>query len=39
MATHNLELVRSSDFRCIELNHGEIVFDSAEAAHAAAGGE
>ncbi|HEY4306774.1 MAG TPA: cell division ATP-binding protein FtsE [Gemmatimonadaceae bacterium] len=31
MATHNLELVRSSDFRTIELNHGEIVFDSAEA--------
>ena len=30
MATHNLELVRSSDYRCIELNHGEIVFDSAE---------
>jgi cell division transport system ATP-binding protein len=32
MATHNLELVRSSDFRTIELNHGELVFDSAEAA-------
>jgi cell division transport system ATP-binding protein len=31
MATHNLELVRSSDFRTIELNHGEIVFDSADA--------
>jgi ABC-type ATPase involved in cell division len=31
MATHDLDLVRSSDFRCIELNHGEIVFDSAEA--------
>lgn len=31
MATHNLELVRSSEFRTIELNHGEIVFDSAEA--------
>ncbi|HEX3867362.1 MAG TPA: ATP-binding cassette domain-containing protein, partial [Gemmatimonadaceae bacterium] len=31
MATHNLELVRSTDFRCIELNHGEIVFDSADA--------
>jgi cell division transport system ATP-binding protein len=30
MATHDLDLVRSSDFRCIELNHGEIVFDSAE---------
>src|SRR3954454_20079599 len=32
MATHNLELVRSSDFRCLELNHGELVFDSAHAA-------
>jgi cell division transport system ATP-binding protein len=31
MATHDLELVRSTDYRCIELNHGEIVFDSAEA--------
>src|SRR6476619_7064133 len=30
MATHNLELVRSSEYRCIELNHGELVFDSAE---------
>jgi cell division transport system ATP-binding protein len=30
MATHDLELVRSSDYRCIELNHGEIVFDSAD---------
>jgi cell division transport system ATP-binding protein len=30
MATHNLELVRSSDYRCIELNHGSIVFDSAD---------
>lgn len=32
MATHNLELVRSSEFRTIELNHGQIVFDSADAA-------
>ena len=31
MATHDLELVRSSDYRCIELNHGEIVYDSADA--------
>jgi len=31
MATHDLQLVRSSDYRCVELNHGEIVFDSAEA--------
>ncbi|MFI5227865.1 MAG: cell division ATP-binding protein FtsE [Gemmatimonadales bacterium] len=30
MATHDLQLVRTSEFRCIELNHGEIVFDSAE---------
>ena len=30
MATHDLQLVRSSDYRCIELNHGEIVFDSAD---------
>src|SRR5947208_6173148 len=31
MATHDLELVRSADFRTIELNHGRIVFDSADA--------
>ena len=30
MATHNLELVRSSDYRNIEMKHGEIVFDSAD---------
>jgi len=30
MATHDLALVRSTDYRCIELNHGEIVFDSAD---------
>jgi cell division transport system ATP-binding protein len=30
MATHNLDLVRSSDYRTLELNHGEIVFDSAD---------
>jgi cell division transport system ATP-binding protein len=35
MATHNLELIRRSDYRTIELNHGQIVFDSAEAAQAA----
>ena len=35
MATHNLELIRRSDYRTIELNHGQIVFDSAEAAKAA----
>jgi cell division transport system ATP-binding protein len=31
MATHDLELVRRSELRCIELNQGELVFDSAEA--------
>src|SRR5213596_2085237 len=35
MATHNLELIRRSDYRTIELNRGEIVFDSSEAAKAA----
>ncbi|HTE44584.1 MAG TPA: cell division ATP-binding protein FtsE [Gemmatimonadaceae bacterium] len=32
MATHDLELVRSTDYRTLEMNHGEIVFDSADAA-------
>jgi cell division transport system ATP-binding protein len=32
MATHDLALVRSTEYRCIELDHGEIVFDSADAA-------
>ena len=31
MATHNLELVRSSSYRTIEMNRGQIVFDSADA--------
>src|SRR5262245_55641377 len=31
MATHNLELVRRSDYRTIEVNRGQIVFDSNEA--------
>jgi cell division transport system ATP-binding protein len=31
MATHDLDLVRRTEFRTIELNHGRIVFDSAEA--------
>ena len=35
MATHNLELVRRSDYRVIELNHGQIVFDSADVAESA----
>jgi len=35
MATHNLELVRSSEFRTIELNHGKVVFDSADVVNLA----
>ena len=35
MATHNLDIIRRSDYRTIELNRGQIVFDSAEAAKAA----
>jgi len=31
MATHDLDLVRRSEYRTIELNHGRIVFDSAES--------
>lgn len=34
MATHNLDLVRRSNYRTIELNHGEIVFDSGPPAQA-----
>ncbi|HVT39275.1 MAG TPA: cell division ATP-binding protein FtsE [Gemmatimonadaceae bacterium] len=30
MASHDLELIRRADCRTLELNHGEIVFDSAE---------
>lgn len=30
MATHDLEMVRSTEYRTIELNHGRVVFDSAE---------
>jgi cell division transport system ATP-binding protein len=32
MATHNLELVRRSNYRVIELNRGQLVFDSGAAA-------
>jgi cell division transport system ATP-binding protein len=32
MATHNLDLVRRSDYRVLELNRGQLVYDSAEAA-------
>jgi len=31
MATHDLDLVRSTDYRTIELDHGKIVFDSTES--------
>ena len=31
MATHNLELIRRTEFRTIEMNRGQIVFDSAES--------
>jgi cell division transport system ATP-binding protein len=30
MATHDLELIRRSDCRTLEMNHGQVVFDSAE---------
>ena len=30
MATHDLDLVRRSSYRTVELNHGRVVFDSAE---------
>ena len=32
MATHDLELVKRSDCRTLEINHGALVFDSAEPA-------
>jgi cell division transport system ATP-binding protein len=32
MATHNLELIRREGYRFIEMNRGQIVYDSAEAA-------
>ena len=36
MATHNLELIRRSSFRTIELNRGQHVYDSANATATAA---
>jgi cell division transport system ATP-binding protein len=30
MATHDLDLMRSTEYRTIELNHGRLVYDSAE---------
>jgi len=32
MATHNLDLIRRSEYRTIELDHGRIVYDSATSA-------
>ncbi|HEX9563212.1 MAG TPA: cell division ATP-binding protein FtsE [Gemmatimonadaceae bacterium] len=32
MATHNLELVRRNEYRVLEINRGQLVFDSAEQA-------
>ncbi|MFI5231676.1 MAG: cell division ATP-binding protein FtsE [Gemmatimonadales bacterium] len=37
MATHDLELVKRAECRLIEMNHGAIVFDSAEPVHAGTG--
>jgi cell division transport system ATP-binding protein len=34
MATHDLELIRRAEYRTIELNHGQIVYDSAQPAGA-----
>lgn len=31
MATHDLDLIRRTEYRTIELNHGRLVYDSAEA--------
>ena len=38
MATHNLELIRRHEYRTIEINRGQIVFDSAESGLATADG-
>ncbi len=35
MATHDLELIRRTDYRTIEMDKGRIVFDSADAARSA----
>jgi cell division transport system ATP-binding protein len=39
MATHNLELIRRSDYRTIEINRGQVVFDSAEGGRTPADGQ
>ena len=30
MATHNMELVKRNEFRVLEVNRGQLVFDSSE---------
>jgi cell division transport system ATP-binding protein len=39
MATHDLELIRRADYRVIELNRGQMVYDSAESPAAIEGAE
>jgi cell division transport system ATP-binding protein len=39
MATHDLTLVRRAEFRVVELNRGQVVFDSADAAQPSAAQE
>jgi cell division transport system ATP-binding protein len=34
MATHDLELVRRAEFRTLEMNRGQLVFDSGESMRA-----
>jgi cell division transport system ATP-binding protein len=36
MATHNLDLIRRSEYRSIEINRGQVVYDSADGARAIA---
>ena len=38
MATHNLELIRRYEYRTIEMNRGQIVFDSADGDRREEGG-
>ena len=37
MATHNLDLIRRSDYRTVEINRGQVVYDSKEMAAAVGG--
>jgi cell division transport system ATP-binding protein len=39
MATHDLDLVRSTDYRTIEMDHGRIVYDSAESPYRPSGSQ